>query len=113
MLRCLLLLLLVVCRLQGEDSPFIYVVIPSYNNEAWCIKNIESIVSQEYTNWKAVVINDCSEDRTGHLLESYVMQKQLSHKIKIIHNATRQGMLANIYRAVKRAKPEWVIATVD
>jgi hypothetical protein len=41
------------------------------------------------------------------------MQKRLSDKITVIHNAKRKGMLHNIYQAVLKAKPHWIVATVD
>lgn len=94
-------------------DPFFYIIIPSYNNEEWCIKNIQSIVNQRYPHWKAVVINDCSTDKTGLLLEKYVREKKLQHRIQVIHNSKRLGMLANTYNAAQKAQPEWVIATVD
>lgn len=106
-----LLLLIFSTTLAAE--PFFYVVIPSYNNEAWCIKNLESVATQNYPDWKAVVINDCSTDKTGLLLEKYVREKNLSGKVQIIHNRKRQGMLSNIYHAVEKCDPSWVVATLD
>lgn len=98
---------------RKNEPIFFYVVIPSYNNEQWCIRNLESIVRQDYPHWKAVYINDLSSDRTGNMVEDYVTRNNLRHKIEVVHNWTRKGMLANIYHAVKRAKPNWVVVTVD
>lgn len=99
---------------QHKNDPiFFYVVIPSYNNEQYCIRNLDSIVQQDYPHWKAVYINDFSIDRTGHLVEEYVRTRNLHHKIEIVHNWHRRGMLANIYNAVRKAKPNWVVVTVD
>lgn len=99
---------------QHKKEPiFFYVVIPSHNNEQWCTKNLDSIVHQDYPHWKAVYINDLSSDRTGHIVEEYVTKNNLRHKIEVVHNFTRKGMLANIYNAVRRAKPHWVVVTVD
>lgn len=113
MFYCFITAFLLFSKLLAHENPFIYVVIPSYNNEQWCIKNIESVLQQNYPHWKAVIINDCSTDRTGILLENYLLKNNLSHKISIIHNPKRRGMLANIYTAVKKAKPRWIVATVD
>lgn len=96
-----------------KEPIFFYVVIPSYNNEQYCIRNLESIVNQDYPHWKAIYINDLSSDRTGNIVEEYVIKRNLRHKIEIVHNWERKGMLANIYNAVRRAKKNWVVVTVD
>src|SRR5208282_2333999 len=99
---------------QKKDPIFFYVVIPSYNNEKWCIRNIESIVKQDYPHWKAIYINDLSSDRTGNIVEDYLNQhSHLRQKFEVVHNQKRKGMLANIYNAVKKAKKNWVVVTVD
>jgi hypothetical protein len=37
------------------DPPIEFVVvIPSYNNEKWCIKNLNSVVKQSYPHWSIV-----------------------------------------------------------
>lgn len=96
-----------------QKKPFFFVIIPSRNNENYCIENLESVVKQNYTNWRAVYINDFSADRTGNKVEEYVTQKNLRHKIKIIHNHWHKGALANIYNGVKMAKKNWVVITLD
>jgi glycosyltransferase involved in cell wall biosynthesis len=43
------------------------IVVPGYNNNANCRieYNLNSIFSQNYTNYKVVVINDASNDGSG------------------------------------------------
>lgn len=113
MRKYLILLLLFFSTLHAGDYPYFYVVIPSYNNEKWCIENIESVAKQEYPYWQAVVIDDASQDKTGELVEAYVRKHHLHEKIHVIHNSQRHGMLSNIYHAVKQADPNWIVVTVD
>ncbi len=40
------------------------IVIPVYNSDKWIGRTINSISKQTYKNWKAVIINDCSTDKT-------------------------------------------------
>src|SRR5690242_2167515 len=109
----LLLFVLKFSLLLAAKPPFFYVVIPSYNNEQYCIRNIQSIAAQDYPHWKAIYINDSSTDQTGARVQKYIEENNLQHKFKVVHNLRRQGMLANIYHAVKKAKPHWIVATVD
>jgi len=36
------------------------VIIPSYNNESYCEKNLTSVFSQQYENYRVIYIDDCS-----------------------------------------------------
>jgi glycosyltransferase involved in cell wall biosynthesis len=49
------------------------VVVPSFNNEAnFRIEyNLNSIFAQNYTNFKVVVIDDASIDKSGKVYRSY------------------------------------------
>lgn len=76
------------------------IVIASRNNTLWCDKNLESIVSQNYDNWRAIYINDASTDDTGEKVEQFIKDRNLQDKIMLINNETRQGALANIFNAV-------------
>ena len=52
----------------------ICVVVPTFNNvdgERY-IKNIRSILQQEYDNFRVIVIDDVSEDGTGSQLQTYI-----------------------------------------
>jgi glycosyltransferase involved in cell wall biosynthesis len=89
------------------------IVIPSYNNEKWCIKNLDSVVNQTYPHITYLYINDCSKDNTGQLVEAYVKEKNLTDRFKVIHNETRKGAMANIYNAVQSIEPHKVVAVVD
>ena len=100
---------------QSEKKTIDFVVvIASYNNEPWCIANLESIVNQTYPHWQVYFVNDCSTDNTGALVEQFVKERGLEARFKIIHNEVREGnQLANFYKAIHDCKPDQVIVTVD
>lgn len=89
------------------------VIIPSYNNEQWCIKNIESVLNQNYDNFKIIYINDCSIDKTGELVENYINTHAKKNNFKLINNSTRCGALKNIYDTVNNCEENEVIILVD
>lgn len=49
----------------------IWILIPVYNVEKVLDKCIRSIQRQTYTNWKAVLVDDGSTDRSGVLCDEY------------------------------------------
>jgi hypothetical protein len=91
----------------------IVVLIPSYNNEQWYEKNLESIVCQTYPHFTIHYINDCSSDRTGELVQHFINSRGLQNKATLINNVERKGALANIYNAVHSFRPRQVVVICD
>lgn len=91
----------------------IIIIVPSYNNQAYYQKNLDSIFSQKYDHYQVIYIDDCSCDQTAALVEQYINDKQLHSKIQLIKNTERRGALANIYYAVHSCPDDAIIATLD
>lgn len=89
------------------------IVVPTYNNEHYCLKNIESIASQTYPHWHAMIVNDCSTDRTSELLHAYVKDHRLEDSITIIDNQERKGALKNLYESIHQCPDHAVVVTLD
>lgn len=96
------------------------IVIPSYNNSKWAIRNLTSAVNQKlrsngksYPNFKIVYVNDNSRDNTLNQVKSYIKRQNLNNLVKIINNSVRVGALANIYKVVHNCKDDDVIIILD
>lgn len=108
------------------------VVIPSYNNIQWYEKNLDSILSQEFTNFRVIYIDDCSKDGTGDAVENYLREKGVDfrvthfcdglcvmpdlvtdHPFQIVRNINRTGALANLFRAIHTCDDDEIVVTVD
>jgi glycosyltransferase involved in cell wall biosynthesis len=98
----------------GESPIKFVIVIPSYNNEKWCIENLESCTKQSYQNFIVIYVDDCSTDRTGKLIDDYVQSHNLKDKVFVIHNKKRAGTaLANCYKVIHSLDPHCVVVSVD
>lgn len=53
------------------NSPEISVVIPTYNSADFLKKCLESLISQTFDNWEALVINNFSTDNTVALVKGF------------------------------------------
>ena len=95
-----------------EEKPFV-VIIPSYNNSPYCEKNVSSVLTQNYKNFRVIYIDDASNDDTGLKVEKIVAASPLKEKVCIIHNEQNKGALANLYDAIHTCKKEEIIVTVD
>lgn len=111
-LLCFFLLIGVSLYSHPEEKQFA-IVIPSYNNKDWYIRNLDSVVSQSYGNYKIIYIDDASIDGTGELVKEYIKERHLENLVTFIQNEQRVGALANIYRAVWMCDPSAVVAIVD
>ncbi|MCX5925219.1 MAG: glycosyltransferase family 2 protein [Candidatus Dependentiae bacterium] len=89
------------------------IVIPSYNNELWYKQNLDSALSQNYSNFNVIYIDDCSPDNTGALIEEYIKNYDTNNRITLIKNSTRRGAMANIYNAVHSCPDNTIILTLD
>lgn len=97
---------------QENEKPIV-VVIPSYNNQQWYKKNLNSLFQQNYENYSVIYIDDCSSDGTGNLVEKYVDECNQNKRFTLIKNENRQGALYNIYHAVHSCNDTDIIIIYD
>lgn len=91
----------------------IVIIIPSYKNSQWYERNLASVMAQNYENFRAVYIDDCSPDNTGELVEQYIAKNNFGHKIKLIRNSVRVGAMQNLYEAIHSCEDDEIIVTLD
>lgn len=57
-------------RMQ-EKQPLVSVIMPVYNAEKYLSEAIESVISQSYSNWELLIVDDGSNDNSISIIESY------------------------------------------
>lgn len=95
------------------QSVKIVVVTPTYNNERWCIKNIQSVMEQTYPHAHHVIVNDCSSDQTSVLLHDHIKAHNLEQRVTLIDNTDRKGALQNLYNTIHALPDDAVVVTLD
>lgn len=99
-------------NLTARDRKFV-IVIPSYNNAQWAVKNIESVINQSYNNYRVIFTDDCSTDGTFDLVANHVLGSHKKDKITLIRNTTRLGALANLYNMIHSCDDDEIVLTLD
>ena len=56
--------------------------MPNYNGGKYIENAIDSILSQTYTNWELIIIDDCSSDSSTLIVSNYL--EKYSNKIKLL-----------------------------
>ena len=107
------LLLPVFCFAKMPGKTDFFVIIPSYNNELYCIDNLNSLIDQTYPFWTALYVNDASTDNTGRMVEEHIKRRGMGHKIKVVHNKKNVGAMANYYTWLNKVSPEHVVVHLD
>lgn len=72
-----------------ERKPFFTVVMPTYGVEKYIERAIKSIQQQTYDNWEMIVVDDCSQDRSGEIAAACAAQDP---RIKVLRHEANQGL---------------------
>ena len=88
--------------------PMISVIIPVYKVEDYLNECMDSVLSQTYTDFEVICIDDGSPDDCPRILDEYARQDS---RVKIIHQEN-QGLSAARNTGLDNAKGEW-IAFID
>jgi len=90
-------------------TSMISVIMPVYNGQKYLSTTIDSILSQTYSDFEFIIINDCSTDNSSSILEKY---SAIDKKIKIINNKHNLGISDASNKGLKVAKGKY-IAMID
>lgn len=79
------------------------VIMSVYNGEKYLKEAIDSILSQSFTNFEFIIVNDCSTDSSLDIIRSYS-----DERIKIINNDVNIGLTKSLNKALSQAKGEYI-----
>lgn len=81
------------------------IITPSYNSEKFIAQTIESVLSQTYTEWEMIIVDDKSMDNTVKLIETYT---QKDKRIKYIVLEENSGPAVARNRAIEEAEGKYI-----
>ncbi len=97
-----------------EEKTSFVVIIPSYNNEKWCVKNLTSVLEQDYQNFRVIYIDDASTDATFEKVSALLsLSKEWQKRTQLIRNEVNQGAMANLYHAIHSCLEREVVVILD
>lgn len=96
------------------------IVVTSFNNAEWCVKNLETIFFQMnpensglYQNYRVIVIDDNSYDGNAEYIEKYIDDCNQRHRVILIKNKVRKRKMANLYYALQLCEPDEIVFDFD
>jgi Glycosyltransferases involved in cell wall biogenesis len=71
-----------------NNEYLVSIITPAYNCEKVISETIESVLSQTYTNYEMIIVDDCSKDNTVEVAQKYVLKDS---RIRLIQQNKNQG----------------------
>ena len=65
-------------------EPYVSIIVPVYNAEATLRRCVESVLSQDYTDFQLILADDGSTDASGAICDAFADQDS---RVKVIHKA--------------------------
>lgn len=88
-----------------NDFGLISIIMAAYNAEKTIEQAINSVLSQTYTNFELLVVNDCSTDRTAELVKSIAAKDS---RVRLISNVKNNGVSYTRKHGLEEAKGSWI-----
>lgn len=79
------------------------IIMPVYNGESYLHEAITSILSQSFTDFEFVMIDDGSDDRSWEVMQSFE-----DPRIRLERNEINMGLIATLNRGIKLAKGDFI-----
>ncbi|MBE8232626.1 MAG: glycosyltransferase family 2 protein [Endozoicomonadaceae bacterium] len=81
------------------------IVMPSFNSEKTIAQAISSVLSQTYSNWELIIVDDCSTDDSIGVIKNFISNEP---KINLIVNRENSGAGFSRNVAIKFAKGKYI-----
>ncbi len=88
--------------MSKEES--VDIILPNYNSAKYLELTINSVISQIHKNWKLIIVDDCSDEKTKKILNKYKQNKN----IQIIFLDKNKGTAFCRNLALEISKAEYV-----
>ncbi len=86
-------------------APKVSVCIPTYNYGQYLRETIKSVLSQTFSDFELLVIDNCSTDNTKDIMENY---SKLDLRIKYVRNSCNIGMAQNFNECLRLASAPYI-----
>lgn len=87
---------------MSSKAPHITVLLPAYNAAPYIEESVNSVLSQTYTDFELLIINDGSTDNTRELLEKYT-----DDRIRLIHQ-DNMGLVKTLNKGLELARGKYI-----
>ena len=84
-------------------NPEITIILPVYNGGHYLVESVNSVLTQSFTNFELLIIDDCSTDGSWKYLSGLT-----DSRVKLIKNETNQGLFYNLNFLIKKSSSDLI-----
>jgi glycosyltransferase involved in cell wall biosynthesis len=85
------------------STPMVTVLMPVYNSERFLKQAVQSVLSQTFTDFELLIINDGSTDASVSIIQSFD-----DPRIRLIHNERNIGVIGTLNKGVALANGKYI-----
>lgn len=89
------------------NNPLVSIITPVYNSKDYLKETLNSVLSQSYTNWEHILVDDGSLDQSIAIIESYIKKDVRFRLLKRDRLPKGRSTSRNI--GIKEAKGKYII----
>lgn len=89
--------------------PKVSIILPTYNGGKYIKRAIESVITQSFSGWELLIIDDGSTDNTENIVKGYI---EKDSRIIYLKNEVNLGIQKTLNKGLREAKGEY-IARID
>ena len=94
------------------SSKFVFLT-PAFNCEDDIKKTLFSMVSQSYDNWRAIFIDDVSEDKTGETILDVSNRLGLGSRVQVVRREEKYGETRNTLTEIENIEDDEIVCRLD
>ena len=88
-----------------HSEALVSIIMPAYNCEDFIGIALDSVIAQTYKNWELIVVDDCSTDRTGEIVQT---RMSVDPRIRYHKLDVNSGAAIARNKAVDKAKGKYM-----
>lgn len=94
------------------DNKFVFLT-PAFNCKKEIKKTLFSFFAQSYEGWRAIIIDDVSNDGTGEYAKKLIKQCGFENKVKVVRRNNKFGEVKNTIEELKNIDDDEIVCRVD
>lgn len=91
----------------GEKEYSATVIVPVYGAKAYLAQCLDSLLKQDYGNYRIILVDDCSTDGSLEIAEEY--QRRYPEKIRLMRNSENIGQGRSRMKAVYETDTDYIL----